>query len=63
MKEVVLVVVMFWSSPSGEAGRERHEYPFPDLASCERARAAVIANNREITVGWMQHGIAAWCKS
>jgi len=60
--KAMLIVVLFWSAPSGEYGKERHEYPFPDLASCERAAVAVVSNYREMTTGWLPQGIAAWCK-
>lgn len=62
MKEIVLVVWMFSASPEGNLVKERHEYPFPSVATCEKAQAAVMADWRAVKANWHPHGIAAWCK-
>lgn len=60
--KAVLIVVIFSLSPGGHPQRERHEYPFPSLEACERAKKAVMADDwRGIALAGQPSGIAAWC--
>jgi len=61
--EVILIVVMFSASPDGNMVRERHEYPFPNAATCEKARSAVFSDWLSMKpISWRPNGITAWCR-